>query len=198
HRVHRRLRPGLRPGQVAFPVRDRRPAAWRGRVERRKPVLRPVGLRLPSQATTMTTNRGETMRSTTRNPRTRNLRKSVLCMAMGLCLSSLAAAPVMAQSVTGAVAGEAQAGTVVTISNPATGFTRSVTADADGHYRIGQLPPGDYTLTAGSGDPIAVSVSLGGTTMGNLTSEGAVNLATVQVVGSRVANRVAGYSTESA
>src|SRR5690606_18433564 len=141
---------------------------------------------------------GETMRSTTRNPRTRNLRKSVLCMAMGLCLSSLAAAPVMAQSVTGAVAGEAQAGTVVTISNPATGFTRSVTADADGHYRIGQLPPGDYTLTAGSGDPIAVSVSLGGTTAVNLTSEGAVNLAAVQVVGSRVVNRVDVFSAESA
>src|SRR5690606_18428833 len=176
HRVHRRLRPGLRPGQVAFPVRDRRPAAWRGRVERRKPVLRPVGLRLPSQATTMSTNRGETMRSTTRNPRTRNLRKSVLCMAMGVCLSSLAA-PVLAQSVTGAVAGNAEAGTQVTITNTSTGLTRSVTVDQDGNYRIGQLPPGNYTLTAGAGDPIPVNVSLGGTTQVNLDAQGAVNLA---------------------
>ena len=121
---------------------------------------------------------------------TRNLRKSVLCMAMGVCLSSLAAAPVLAQSVTGAVAGEAQAGTQVTITNPATGLTRSATVDADGSYRIGQLPPGQYVLTAGGGQPIAVTVSLGGTTTVNLTNEGAVNLSAVQVVGSRVVNRV--------
>lgn len=137
------------------------------------------------------------MRSTTRNPRTRNLRKSVLCMAMGVCLSSLAA-PVLAQSVTGAVAGNAEAGTQVTITNTSTGLTRSVTVDQDGNYRIGQLPPGNYTLTAGAGDPIPVNVSLGGTTQVNLDAQGAVNLATVQVVGSRVVNRVDVYSTESA
>ena len=50
---------------------------------------------------------------------TRNLRKSVLCMAMGACLSSLVAGPVLAQAVTGAVAGRAQAGTTVTVTNPA-------------------------------------------------------------------------------
>ena len=62
---------------------------------------------------------------------TRNLRKSVLCMAMGVCLSSLAA-PVMAQSVTGAVAGRAEAGTQVTITNAATGASRPVSVGADG------------------------------------------------------------------
>ena len=72
---------------------------------------------------------------------TRKLRKSVLCMAMGLCLSSLAA-PVLAQSVTGAVAGRAAAGTQVQVVNTETGATRSVTVDADGNYRIGQLAPG--------------------------------------------------------
>ncbi len=80
------------------------------------------------------------MRSTTRYPRTRNLRKSVLCMAMGVCLSSLAV-PVMAQSVTGAVAGQAEAGARVTITNNATGVSRTVTVDQDGNYRIGQLQP---------------------------------------------------------
>ena len=140
----------------------------------------------------MSTNRGEIMRSSTRN-----LRKSVLCMAMGVCLSCLAA-PVLAQSVTGAVAGNAEAGTQVTITNPSTGLTRSVTVSEDGSYRIGQLPPGQYSLTSGSGEPVSVSVSLGGTTTVNLTSEGAVNLATVQVIGSRVVNRVDVHSTESA
>ena len=37
---------------------------------------------------------------------TRNLRKSVLCMAMGVCLSSIVAGPVLAQSVTGAASDE--------------------------------------------------------------------------------------------
>ena len=129
---------------------------------------------------------------------TRNLRKSVLCMAMGLCLSSLAAAPVMAQSVTGAVAGHAEAGAQVTVTNNATGVSRTVTVDQDGNYRVAQLSPGQYTLTSGSGTPIPVTVSLGGTTQVNLDAQGAVNLATVQVVGSRVVNRVDVYSTESA
>jgi len=128
---------------------------------------------------------------------TRNLRKSVLCMAMGLCLSSLAA-PVMAQSVTGAVAGRAEAGTQVTITNAATGATRTATVGADGTYRIAQLAPGDYTLTAGGGSPVAVEVSLGGTTTVNLTGGGAVDLAAVQVVGTRVVNRVDVRSTEAA
>ena len=140
----------------------------------------------------MSTDRGETMRSSTRN-----LRKSVLCMAMGLCLSSLAA-PVLAQSVTGAVSGSAQAGTQITVTNTSTGVSRSVMASEDGSYRIGQLAPGQYTLTAGSGAPVSVSVSLGGTTTVNLSSEGVVDLGAVQVVGSRVVNRVDVNSTESA
>ncbi len=128
---------------------------------------------------------------------TRNLRKSVLCMAMGVCLSSLAA-PVLAQSVTGAVAGRADAGTQITITNTATGATRTATAGSDGNYRIGQLSPGSYTLSSPGGTPIAVEVSLGGTTTVNLTSGGAVDLAAVQVVGSRVVNRVDVHSTEAA
>src|SRR3546814_93922 len=127
-----------------------------------------------------------------------NMRRRALCMAMGACLASMAAAPVFAQSVTGAVDGRAEAGAQVTISNPATGLTRSATVSDDGTYRIGQLPPGTYTLTSGSGAPLSVSVSLGGTTTVNLTDDGAVNLAAVQVIGSRVVNRVDVRSTESA
>ena len=128
----------------------------------------------------------------------RNLRRRALCMAMGMCLASMAAAPVFAQSVTGAVAGRAEAGTQVTINNPSTGLTRSVTANSDGSYRIGQLPPGQYTLSTGSGEPVTVSVSIGGTTTVNLAGGGAVDLAAVQVIGSRVINQVDVRSTESA
>lgn len=127
----------------------------------------------------------------------RRLRKSVLNVALGLCLTSLAA-PGFAQAVTGAVAGRANAGETITVTNAATGQNRVVTVGKDGSYRVAQLPPGDYTLTAGSGKPISVSVSLGGTTTVNLTSEGAVNLDAVQVVGSRVVNRVDVHSTETA
>ncbi|HSD16870.1 MAG TPA: TonB-dependent receptor [Thermomonas sp.] len=127
------------------------------------------------------------------------LRKSALSIAMGLCLASLAAAPAFAQSATGAVAGRANGGDQITIVNDATGASRSATVSGDGSYRIGQLPPGDYTLTAGSGAPVKVTVSLGGTTTVNLGSDGGVaNLAAIEVVGSRVVNRVDVRSTESA
>src|SRR5688572_12921862 len=109
----------------------------------------------------MSTTRGDTMNSSTRN-----LRKSALCMALGLCIASLAA-PVMAQSVTGAVAGRANAGAQVTITNEATGASRTVTADADGSYRVAQLPPGEYTVASG-GAPVRATVSIGGTTTVNL------------------------------
>lgn len=129
----------------------------------------------------------------------RSLRKSALSISMGLCLASLVAAPAFAQSATGAVAGRANSGDQITVVNTATGASRSVTVNSDGSYRIGQLPPGDYTLTAGAGAPVNVNVSLGGTTTVNLGSEGGVaNLAAVEVVGSRVVNRVDVRSTESA
>lgn len=128
----------------------------------------------------------------------KRLRKSVLSLATGMCLAAMMPTVVMAQSVTGAVAGRAEAGTQVTITNTSTGLSRSATVSGEGSYRIAQLAPGQYTLTSGSGEPVSVSVSLGGTTTVNLTSDGMVNMAAVQVVGSRVVNRVDVHSTESA
>ena len=134
----------------------------------------------------------------------RTLHRTALCIAMGMCLSSLAIAPALAQSATGAVAGRADAGAQVTITNAATGLTRTVTVNADGSYRLSQLPVGDYQLqvTRGGqavGSPIAVNVELGGTTTVNLGSGGDVtNLDSITVVGSRVLNRVDVRSTESA
>ncbi|MGH8025798.1 MAG: TonB-dependent receptor, partial [Pseudoxanthomonas sp.] len=125
------------------------------------------------------------------------LRRAALCIALGSCLASMAPLA-MAQSVTGAVAGRANAGEQITVTNTDTGQSRTVTVGKEGTYRVAQLPPGDYSLVAGGGAPVSVSVSLGGTTTVNLTSEGALILYTIQVVGSRIVNRVDVYSTETA
>ena len=45
----------------------------------------------------------------------------------------------------------AEAGTRVTISNPSTGFSRTITAGNDGVYRLALLPPGNYTVQAEGG-----------------------------------------------
>ena len=133
----------------------------------------------------------------------KRFRKSVLALATGLCLATMV--PVVhAQSATGSVAGQATSGDQITVTRSSTGLTRTVTVDADGSYRFGQLPVGDYTLQTFRngqpvGEPIEINVSLGGTTTVNLASSGAIaDLNAVQVVGTRVVNRVDVYSTESA
>ena len=128
---------------------------------------------------------------------TRNLRRSVLCIAMGLCLSSMAVAPALAQSATGSVAGHAAAGSEVTITNPDTGFSRSVTADADGNYRFPFVPVGNYNVQAPGSEPVPIAVTLGNATNVDVGA-GATNLAAVQVVGSRVVTPIDVSSTESA
>ena len=88
--------------------------------------------------------------------------------------------------------------------NTATGATRTITVEANGSYRMSQLPVGSYTLQVSRGgssvgQPLTVSVPLGGTATVNLGSEGGIaNLDTVQVLGDRVVNRVDVYSTETA
>jgi hypothetical protein len=131
-----------------------------------------------------------------------NLRKAALCVALTACLGSIAPMA-FAQSATGAVAGRANAGDQITITNTATGLSRSVTVGADGSYRLSQLPIGDYSLKVNrdgqsAGQELTVAVPLGGTATVNLSAEGGLsNLDTVQVRGSHVINRVDVYSTES-
>jgi hypothetical protein len=92
----------------------------------------------------------------------RALRKTALCMALGACLSMLAVTPALAANNDGSVVGRTASGATVTITNPATNFTRTVTADADGNYRFPFLPVGEYELSSSTGGaPIAVTVSLG-------------------------------------
>ena len=125
------------------------------------------------------------------------MRKAALCVALGACLGILAP-PALAQRATGAVAGRAEAGTRVTISNPSTGFSRTITAGNDGVYRLALLPPGNYTVQAEGGQPVDISVNLGTTTAVNLAADGTTTLEGVQVVGSRVLIPVDVSSTESA
>jgi len=133
----------------------------------------------------------------------RVLKRTALCIAMGACLATLSPLA-LAQSATGAVGGRADAGSQVTVTNTATGLTRTVTVNADGSYRLSQLPIGDYELQVSRGGepvgtPVSVNVALGGTTTVNLGSGGnVVNLDSVTVVGDQVVNRVDVYSTESA
>jgi hypothetical protein len=109
----------------------------------------------------------------------------------------MASAPVFAQSATGAVVGRADAGAQVTITNPQTGYSRTVTADSEGNYRLSLLSPGSYTVQASGGQPVGVTVTLGNATTVNLGSD-TTTLGAIEVVGSRVINAVDVTSTESA
>ncbi|WP_454832766.1 TonB-dependent receptor [Pseudoxanthomonas wuyuanensis] len=133
----------------------------------------------------------------------KTFKKAALYIALGACMASMVPLA-MAQSVTGAVAGRADAGQQITVTNTATGLSRTVSVGADGSYRLSQLPIGDYRLQVtrdgqSVGEPVTVNVALGGTTTVNLAGDGSVvNLNAIQVVGSRVVNRVDVRSTESA
>ncbi len=128
----------------------------------------------------------------------RNLRKSVLCIALGACLSSMASMALAANN-DGSVVGHAPAGATITITSPDTGFSRSVTADSDGNYRFSFLPVGDYTVQSSAGGaPVGVTVSLGNATNVDLSGSGVTTLGGVQVVGSNVVSAVDVTSTESA
>ena len=111
-------------------------------------------------------------------PDRNRLRKSLLASATALCLAALSS-PVLAQGATGAVAGRAEPGTLVTIRNPATGYSRSITVGADGNYRFTALPVGNYLISAPSGSQDVV-VSLGTTTSANFSRD-AVELAGIVV-----------------
>lgn len=109
----------------------------------------------------------------------KGLKRSTLTVALGLCF----AGAVQAQSTTGGVNGTVAAGSTVTISNNS-GFTRTVTADASGHYAASQLPVGTYTVTSGA-DKRTIVVTVGSTA--NVSFGGdATNLGVVTVVGSNV------------
>jgi hypothetical protein len=131
------------------------------------------------------------------------LRKTALFMAMGIGLAALAPGAAFAQNVNGAIVGRTSAGDRITAINTDTGLSRSVAVSADGGYRLSQLPVGNYRLQVSRdgqsvGEAVEVGVSLGNATTVNLNAEGVVDLAAVQVIGSRVVTPVDVTSTESA
>ncbi|WP_236585323.1 TonB-dependent receptor [Dyella sp. EPa41] len=70
------------------------------------------------------------------------LRRSTLAAALTMSLAGVA----FAQSTTGTIFGQAEAGETVTVSGT-TGVTRSATVDQSGRYRISNLPLGTYSVT---------------------------------------------------
>lgn len=130
------------------------------------------------------------------NRSNRVLKKSALSVALGLCFA-FALPGAHAGNSDGSVLGRTGSGATVTVTNPETGFTRSVTADANGNYRFPFLPVGNYSLTSSAADkPIPVTVNLGVATTVNIgTSDG--TLSTI-VVTAGVVQAVDVTSMESA
>ncbi|PWK82740.1 TonB-dependent receptor [Fulvimonas soli] len=131
------------------------------------------------------------------------LRRTALCMALGIGLACLAVPGAHAGNNDGSVVGHTAAGAVVTVVSPSTGLTRTITADDKGNYRFPFLPVGDYTLTATKdgqplGEPRKVTVSLGNATVVDVgAAVNATNLNSINVTGT-VLPVVDVTSTESA
>jgi hypothetical protein len=136
-----------------------------------------------------------------KNKKSNAMHRTSLWLALGMALTAPIALPAFAQNTAGALAGHAAAGATVTVTNPATGFSRTVAVDADGSYRIASLPVGTYTVTVQQngqavGSPVTVNVSLGTTTTRDLAGASA-ELQTVEVQGTSI-SPIDVSSTESA
>ncbi|MFT3754896.1 MAG: TonB-dependent receptor [Pseudoxanthomonas sp.] len=116
----------------------------------------------------------------TPNHFSRCLRRSALSLALGLCVAGGAQAQT---NTAGAIAGRASAGDSITISNPATGFSRTITVGNDGTYRVAQLPNGNYQISQNNGVPRNVAVSVGTTSSVDFSAAAATNFDTVVVTG---------------
>jgi len=96
------------------------------------------------------------------------LRKTILSQSLLVAFAatslSLAVAPTAyAQSTTvGSVFGEVsgQAGSQLTVENPATGLKRSTQIDAKGLFSIGSLPPGKYVVSVVKGGTVISKVDV--------------------------------------
>jgi len=109
----------------------------------------------------------------------KGLKRSALAVALGLCF----AGGVQAQSTTGSINGSAPAGSTVTVTNNS-GFTRTVSVDANGRYSISNLPVGTYTVTSG-GEKREVVVTVGSSASASFGGA-AKTLETVTVTGTSI------------
>jgi len=123
-------------------------------------------------------------------------KKTVLALALCSCFIG----GVSAQSNTaGAIAGRANAGDTITVTNPNTGFSRTITVGSDGSYRFSALPTGQYTVTSSGGGTRNVTVNVGVASNADFVSGGgsATTLDAVTVVGSGFVNPIDVTSVES-
>ncbi|TBR40057.1 MULTISPECIES: TonB-dependent receptor [Dyella] len=92
------------------------------------------------------------------------LRHTALAAALALGMTGTA----FAQSTTGNIIGQAEAGDTVTVTS-ATGLTRQVQVDASGRYSVNNLPVGNYSVTLQKGGAAVdtrkdVSIKVGSST----------------------------------
>jgi hypothetical protein len=123
----------------------------------------------------------------------KGLKRSALTAALGLCFVGGAYAQ---SNAAGAIVGSANPGDVITVTNPATGFSRSVTVGADGSYRFSAMPTGEYQISDNGGAPRTIRVNVGTATTANFSGD-ATTLGAVTVVGSNVVNPIDVSSVES-
>ena len=129
------------------------------------------------------------------NHRSPRQRRKAIALAISLCCVFGAQAQT---NTAGAVIGRADAGDTITISNPAIGFSRTLTVAGDGSYRFAQLPTGQYQVSRNGGDARSVSVSVGtATSVDFATARDAATLETVTVRGNAVVNPIDVSSVES-
>jgi hypothetical protein len=124
----------------------------------------------------------------------KGLKRSALTVALGLCFVG----GVQAQTNSaGAVTGKAASGDSITITNPATGFSRTISVGTDGGYRFSQLPTGQYQISRNGEAPRAVTVNVGSAANIDFVGSDANTLDTVMVVGSGAINPIDVSSVES-
>jgi len=126
----------------------------------------------------------------------KGLKRSALTVALGLCFVG----GVSAQTNTaGAVTGSAASGDTITVTNPTTGFSRTITVGADGSYRFSQLPIGQYQVSRNGGAPRTVNVSVGTAANVDFVAAGQAGgeLDTIEVVGAGAINPIDVSSVES-
>jgi hypothetical protein len=115
-------------------------------------------------------------------------RRKALALALALCFAAGANAQT---NTAGAITGRAVSGDTITLINPATGFSRTITVGADGGYRFPQLPSGQYQISRNGAAPRSVSVNVGTAANVDFAAAGdATTLDTVTVVGAGVVNPI--------
>lgn len=74
----------------------------------------------------------------------RQVRKSILAVALGVCVATTAYAQ---SNASGTIFGTGEPGAVVVIESTETGLVRQIPVDSNGRYRVPSLPVGKYRVT---------------------------------------------------